>query len=106
MTIEAAIKRLQKIALEEHHKNRKTLDKKVIKLLEEAGEFAAAYLMRCGSKGTKKTFEEITDNVLEEGVDVSLVILSVLFRHGFTIEELTEKLQQKMNKWENQIHKG
>lgn len=100
--IKAAMDRCLDIALKEHKKNN-NVDKKLIKILEEAGEFAAAYLMHIGSKGTNKTKEEVKDNLLEEGCDVCLVALSIVMRHGFTIEEIAEKLQTKMDKWEKQV---
>ena len=100
--IKTAIDRCRDIAVKEHKKNN-NVDKKLIKLQEEAGEFAAAYLMHIGSKGTNKTKEEVKDNLLEEGCDVCLVALSIVMRHGFTVEEISEKLHLKMDKWDKQV---
>lgn len=105
MSIKKSIDRCKKIALLEHSKNPDNLEKKLIKLSEEVGEFAAAYLMSVGSKGTSKTPEQVKDNVLEEGCDVTLVILSILIRSGFTLDQIDSKLQEKMNKWESQVSK-
>ena len=100
--IKKAMERCLDISMKEHKKSN-NVDKKLIKLNEECGEFAAAYLMHIGSKGTSKTKEEVKDNLLEEGCDVCLVALSIVMRHGFTIEQIAEKLQLKMDKWENQV---
>ena len=100
-----ALERCYRIAMLEDVGGKKTLDRKIIKLQEEAGEFAAAYLMSVGSKGTKKTSEQITDNLLEEGCDVMLVVLSILMRSGFDMNDVIAKFQKKMDKWERQVKK-
>ena len=103
MSIKKAMERCSEIALKENEKHgTENIVRKVIKLSEETGEFAAAYLMKVGSKGTKKTPEQIEDNFLEEGCDVTLVILSILIRSGYTLDQIAEKLQTKMDKWERQ----
>lgn len=103
--INSAFNRCKSVSLKEHAKNSKNLEKKVIKLLEEAGEFAAGFLMSTGSKNTKKTKEQVEDNVLEEACDVTLVVMSILFRKGYTINQIADKLQLKMDKWEKQVDK-
>lgn len=103
--LDKAFARCLEIAKEEHKGGKKTLDKKAIKLLEESGEFAAAYLMHVGSKGTKKSAEAVRDNLLEEGIDIMLVISSILMRFDFSIDEIAEMFEKKMDKWEKQVKK-
>ena len=103
--IEEAMNRCLALAQEEDANIKKTLDHKAIKVMEEAGEFAAAYLKHVGSKGTNKTPAAVFDNLLEEGCDVTIVILSILMRYNVTVDQIAAKMDEKMNKWERQIRK-
>jgi NTP pyrophosphatase (non-canonical NTP hydrolase) len=78
----------------------------MVKLQEECGEFAVAVLKKEGWKGMgKDTATTNHDNILEEGCDVMIIVMSVLAKYKFTEEQIDEKLQQKLDKWKNLINK-
>jgi hypothetical protein len=79
------------------------IPKRFMKLTEELGEWSAAYLEQDGFKIQKvpKTPEELNDHVLEEGIDTLIMVYDILFKQGFTEEEIEEKLHSKLDAWEN-----
>lgn len=86
-------------------KDSKVIEKKFIKLSEEAGELAAAYLEEDGFKVRKvaKTDEELRDHILEEGVDSIMVIMDILACKEFTYEQICNKMWDKLHEWKTNI---
>ena len=72
-----------------------------LKLMEEAGELAAAFL---ATHNTKNKSASADSNVLEEGVDVIMCALDVLFKHGYTQHSIQEMLNQKCDKWDRKMN--
>ena len=70
------------------------------KITEEMGEFAAAFLVHTNSPNKSKTAE---DNPLEEGVDTAMCIFDVLYKLGYTTEQINETLQTKLDKWDSKL---
>jgi hypothetical protein len=73
-----------------------------MKLIEEIGEWSAAYLEKIEFKVAKtpKTPEELDDHVLEEGADSLIMVYDNLFKQGYTEEQITAKMSEKLNDWE------
>lgn len=68
----------------------------LIKTGEEFGELASAYLKNTESKIASRSAE---DNILEEGADVLVCVLDLLFKSGFTHEEIGKELDFKTEIW-------
>ena len=80
-----------------------------MKLMEEVGEWSAAYLEKIGFKvgKTVKTEEELDDHVLEEGCDTLIMVYDVLFKQGYTQEQIEAKVTEKLEAWRKVLeHKG
>jgi predicted GTPase len=73
-----------------------TLDRSLIKLGEEVGELNAAHLAFVGSPNKSKSSDA---NILEEGTDVLMCDLDYLFKAGFTVDDINDKLIEKCAKW-------
>ncbi len=84
-------------------KERKSLTLQLVKLAEEHGELAAGVLMHLGQKGSDMSKSEIKENVLEESCDCLLMILSILNKAGFNINEINDMVKKKLEKWENKL---
>lgn len=94
------VKTIHQKILDASKKEPKPIMARMAKLQEECGELAVAVLKKEGWKGlgkdTKKTNH---DNILEEGCDVMIIVMSILAKYRFSQEEIDEKLQQKLDKW-------
>lgn len=81
------------------------LYQKIIKLSEESGELAQAFLKFDGSKNTSASAEGKVEDLLEEVVDcinVSMDIINVLTKNSPALELYTKQLfQAKLDKWES-----
>lgn len=77
--------------------NGATLADRIIKLSEECGEVAQAYLKSCalGSKSAENS------NIMEECTDVLNVTLAILTELGVSDEEVKIMFEKKIEKWEN-----
>jgi len=84
-------------------KEKKNIMERMVKLQEECGELAVAILQNHGLKGGKKSQAAIRDNVLEEGVDVIIITLSVLGGYGFSELDFEERMGDKLRKWERTL---
>ena len=89
--------------------DRKTLVQKGNKLAAEAGELNEAILLYedahgCEYRGVSK--EEAAEKVLEEIVDVTLVVISLLPLVGKNLGHFCEMLCKKMGKWETKLIAG
>lgn len=91
--------------LDASRKEPKPIMARMVKLQEEAGELAVAVLKKEGWKGMGRD-NDITnhDNILEEGCDVMLIVLSVLSKYKFTEDEINDKLKVKLAKWMTMIN--
>lgn len=79
-------------------RDRKTLTQKALKLCEETGELAQVILPLEGAYGT--TYKKANlGQVLEEGCDVAIVALSIMYSAGFTTEQIFAEMAKKMVKW-------
>lgn len=87
-------------------KRRRTIDRRMLKFGEEVGEFYAASLIYDGGKGSRLGKAGKRRHLLEEGCDVLIVLLSILFLHGFKISEISKMMNEKMDKWERRLDKG
>lgn len=91
--------------LKSAHKDRKTLAEQLIKLQEEAGELAAAYLMSKGKKGTLKTLKEIDENFVEEACDTLIITLAILGKRRTKKERIMQMMNLKLQKWQSKLRK-
>ena len=75
------------------------------KLSEESGELASAILLKDGYKMNKHNYSEIeiTDNILEEGVDTLIVVFDLLIKSGFSIDEIKDKFDEKIVTWKKVV---
>jgi NTP pyrophosphatase (non-canonical NTP hydrolase) len=78
--------------------DKKTLIGKTLKAAEELGELSREVLPYEGEYATTHRFPN-KDKVLEESVDLMLCALSVPFSMGYTIEDITEVMKTKSDKW-------
>lgn len=79
-------------------KEKKSLLERMVKLQEEVGELAQEVLIDQKSSGSGHKSAGV-DGVLGEAVDVTLVALSIFFKHGGTIQQLEEISTAKWTKW-------
>lgn len=92
----------EKIAQVTKNKEVKTQTEKVVKLMEEAGEFAAGFLQSRNLKGRgNKTDKDVRDNLLEEACDCVIILKSILTAEGFSYDEYLHKMSEKLSKWED-----
>jgi len=78
---------------------------RIAKLSEEAGELSSAVLLQDGYKVNKynKSDAQINANILEEGVDVLLVVYDLLFKAGFSIDDVKDELSVKLDVWDSVV---
>lgn len=90
-------------------KEKKTVIELGLKLSEELGELSEAILAtedvpgcgyKCEAKGITK------DGILEEGADVIIVALCIIFKSGFNTVDIADMLKIKTTKWENRQNKN
>lgn len=76
---------------------------KLIKVQEEVGELAQAFLAHSKSKNTSKSAlsENTRLNILEESCDVINVVIDIINAFNFSDEETKEMFSKKLKKWEN-----
>lgn len=85
-------------------KNGITLEKAILKTLEEFGELSKEVNRTIGIKRLEGLSEDdIRKNVLEELADTIQNTLSIGVKYGFTYEEIVEALIMKNIKWKNVI---
>lgn len=89
---------LQEFIKELSLKDKKNLQGKFTKLIEETGELARVILPFESAHGTNHRFTDRED-ILEELVDIHLCNVSILHSLGFTEEEFEEMLTVKSKKW-------
>jgi hypothetical protein len=78
-------------------------DKRLIKLTEETGELAEAYLVHAGDKANKKGWSDPRLQVLEESVDVVFSGIDIAAANGFTVYEFLDMVRLKLDKWNGVI---
>jgi NTP pyrophosphatase (non-canonical NTP hydrolase) len=79
---------------------KKSLERRGLKLCEEAGELAAEILKLIGEKGRNgKTKSEILAALKLEAVDVTLMALDILCRVNATDKEINEIMEKQNAKW-------
>jgi len=83
--------------------NTKTSEEIVLKLMEEVGEVAQAILSFKGAQGCEYKAKG-RDDVIEELVDVSMVVESLLHRYNVSDARFNAMFNQKLNKWEDKIN--
>jgi NTP pyrophosphatase (non-canonical NTP hydrolase) len=99
------VKSIHQQILDTSKKEPKPIMARMVKLQEECGELAVAVLKKEGWKGMGKDNPESNhENILEEGCDVMIIVMSVLAKYKFTEEQIEEKLQQKLDKWMQTIN--
>lgn len=80
-------------------KDKKSLSQKALKVVEETGELAKTTLPFENADGTTHRFVE-KDKILEEGVDIILSAISMVYELGYSHEEIEEMMWQKAKKWQ------
>jgi NTP pyrophosphatase (non-canonical NTP hydrolase) len=83
--------------------DKKEMSFKLVKLMEEVGEIAEAFLEYDGYKRSGKSKTECKENILEECSDALLMIYSILNVNGNSLEEIKEMINKKCNKWESNL---
>lgn len=81
--------------------------RKVMKMQEEAGEAAAAFLHYDGSPNVSATAvtDDPRDALFEESVDTVLCALDVIVSLGYSDEEIQAKFDIKLAKWRGKVQK-
>jgi len=82
----------------------KTVEQKVLKLMEEAGEVAEALLSLTGASGSKDK-RKTTKDLLMELVDVVIVAVSCMEALGGEAVEINGLFDEKIKRWEERIGK-
>jgi NTP pyrophosphatase (non-canonical NTP hydrolase) len=84
------------------------VDMRIVKLVEEVGEFSSAQLKLTGHKPYKEgeTPIEVSNNRCEEIVDVLIVTMDIIHRLGLSEEELNSIVDEKLGKWKTIIDSG
>lgn len=80
--------------------DKKTIEQKVMKCLEELGELSQKILIYEKCHGTSYKPMTAKDDILEEISDVLIVTMSINAHYNFTYEELHAMIYKKMNKWQ------
>jgi NTP pyrophosphatase (non-canonical NTP hydrolase) len=80
-------------------KEPKTIEQRMLKLAEESGELAKEILIERKASGSKHK-EPGKDGILGESIDVMLVVFSIYFASGGTLEDLSSRLETKSSKWQ------
>ncbi len=94
------VKSIHQQILRAAKKEPKPIIARMVKLQEECGELAAAILKKEGWKGLgKDTPDTNHDNILEEGCDIMIIVMSIIAKYKFTEKQMEEKLQKKLDKW-------
>lgn len=93
----------EKLEMLSEHDKVVPLANKIIKLGEESGEVAQAYLAFCGSKNVSKSASQ--DDLLEECCDVINVVIDIINNLSVTDEEVKAMFDKKLNKWGSKINK-
>jgi hypothetical protein len=89
-------------------KDQGTLADRVIKIMEEVGEIAAAHGILTGYKVPKKewTETEVRENIKEECVDTMIMLFDIMTRDfdmgAYDIEQL---FHEKCNAWQRVVEK-
>lgn len=73
-----------------------SIDKRILKMVEELGELAGAQLCKDNSFNKSKSSHPDT---LEEGVDALICDLDVLFGSEYSLEQIQEMIDKKVEKW-------
>lgn len=81
------------------------LHNKVIKLSEETGEVAQAYLGASGSRNVSKSSSATYEGILEECCDVINVAVDIINNLGFSDEAVKTMFDKKLNKWKSKVEK-
>jgi len=79
------------------------LHNKVIKLQEETGELAQAYLKYSKSSNVSASASGSKTDVLEEACDVINVAIDIINNLGLTNEEKEKMFSSKLDKWERKM---
>ena len=74
-----------------------------IKIQEEVGELSSAILNKLNVPNKSSSSQ---GNVLEEGVDVIMCVLDVLFTFGHTESDIQKMITTKNAKWEEKLKKA
>lgn len=94
------VKSIHKKILRASKKEPKPIIARMVKLQEECGELAVAILKKEGWKGLgKDTPATNHDNILEEGCDIMIIVMSIIANYKFSEDQMNRKLQQKLDKW-------
>ena len=82
-----------------------TVDRRIVKMVEEFGEFSEAYLQSINFKDPKgQSPAELREHLLEEGCDMLVMVLDILIKSGFTDwDEIKVMCNQKLDKWEKNL---
>jgi NTP pyrophosphatase (non-canonical NTP hydrolase) len=80
-------------------RDKKNLMERTLKGAEELGELAQKVLPYENAFATNHRFVTAND-VLEEAADLSLVLYSIIFKLGFTANDLEEMMKHKARKWD------
>lgn len=83
------------------------LYRKVMKMQEESGEAAAAFLAFDGSPNVSASAitDDPRDALFEESVDTVLCALDVIVSLGYSDEEIQAMFDSKLAKWRGKVEK-
>lgn len=80
-------------------RDNKSIQRRLIKLMEEVGELATEINLLDGDFHKKRTKEELHNNIIEEGVDSLICAVDILVKQGATEEEIVSIIKRKCAKW-------
>jgi NTP pyrophosphatase (non-canonical NTP hydrolase) len=96
-------KKLLKLITKTNKIEQATSERLTLKAIEELGELAEAINWRNGYKKTPKTEQEITDAILEEGIDTIICVLAVMDKEGVDFKKFDKKFIKKATKWKKKL---
>lgn len=100
------MKIIPKRVVEVSKREKKSLDRRGLKLCEEAGELAAEILKYLGEKGSNgKTKKQILAALHLEAVDCMLMAWDILVHTGATDKTVSKIMKRQLNKWERNFKK-
>jgi NTP pyrophosphatase (non-canonical NTP hydrolase) len=96
-------KKLLKLITKTNKIEQATSERLTLKATEELGELAEAIHWSNGYKKTNKSQQEITNAILEEGVDTIICILAVMDKEGVDFKNFDKEFIKKITRWEKKL---
>lgn len=80
-----------------------TMERLLVKAMEELGELAEAINWKNNYKRTDKSINEISDAITEESIDVLVCIFAIMEKNNTLPDDADNYLKKKLKKWERNL---